>query len=289
MLNDEQKILDFFSQFISEKTGIVYRPDNYYQLERRLLDTALQLGFENIDDFYNRYKTGIYGPARSLLLDVSTNNETLFFRDRNVFKAFKHLINEIPKDKISNINIWSAASSTGQEAYSLAMLLEEWKTANSLRNYNIQGTDISDRVLEKARAGNYTQLEVQRGLPANLMVKWFEQKKTSKDSNESAQNWQISSELQKNVRFNKFNLIKDLFPIEKYDFVFCRNVLIYFDVETKAEVVKKLHKSLKPDGYLILGGSESLVGINSDFEKEKIESTYYYRKIAEDSLNKKSA
>jgi chemotaxis protein methyltransferase CheR len=271
--------LRYFADFIEKEIGIVYSEVNYYQLESRLEDIAKQLGFSDPMALWEKAKlAGMNGSMKLLLIDTATNNETSFFRDPMVFKAIRTVLNTLIAKKAANyerLRIWSAACSTGQEIYSLAIMLEEMG-AKTPFTYEILATDISERVLKRAAEGRYSQLEVQRGLAATQLVKYFKPE-TPTTANDPA-NWSINSELKRNISFQKLNLL-DPWPGHKtYDIILCRNVLIYQTIENKKKVVAKITDVLEPGGYLILGGAESLIGISDALDYVTIEGAVVYRK-----------
>lgn len=276
-LTDEQ--LSFYAAYIEKNLGIVYKPDNYYQLSNRLDQVSVQLGFDDVSQMHEKLQSGIFGHAKTLILDIATNNETLFFRDRTIFSGFKEFLeteNEFSQAPFNELKIWCAACSTGQEPYSLSFLLSEWKKIDPRRKYSILATDFSTRVLEYAQKAQYTQLEVQRGLKVKELVKYLEPADDIGDNDV----WRIKNEYRNHIKFDQLNLLSAWPHLEKFDFVFVRNVLIYFDVETKSKIIEKIHTKLNEGGLLALGSSESLVGISNSFENVKIGGTGLYRKLS---------
>lgn len=271
--------LRYFADFIEKEIGIVYSEVNYYQLESRLEDIAKQLGFSDPTALWEKTKmTGMNGAMKLLLIDTATNNETSFFRDPMVFKAIRTVLDTLIAKKAANyerVRIWSAACSTGQEVYSLAIMLEEIG-AKTPFTYEILATDISERVLKRAADGRYSQLEVQRGLAATQLVKYFKPE-TPTSANDPAY-WTINSELKRNISFQKLNLLEPWPGHKTCDIVLCRNVLIYQTIENKKKVVAKIADILDPGGYLILGGAESLIGISDALDYVTIEGAVVYRK-----------
>ncbi len=268
------QILTFFSKYIESELGMIYSESNDFQLQNRLEEIVKLHNFANIGELYQSAQKGITGSLRQLVLDVATNNETSFFRDPKYFRAFENLIEkQIKGDLFSDkeLRIWSAASSTGQEALSVAILIKELKQkyASDL-SFSILGTDISERALEKAREAKYFQLEVQRGLTTPQMLKYFT--KNDKDM------WVASSELTKHIQYQKMNLKDAFYPHEGFHFIFCRNVLIYQSVESKIKILSKLESSLVDGGFLILGVGESLIGLKQDYETIMLDNAVVYRK-----------
>ena len=213
----------------------------------------------------------ISGQLKQCLLDRATNNETSFFRDPKVFAAItKHILPNLATGRSAlPLRIWSAASSFGQEPYTLAMTCRELQATLPTLKAEIVATDISERALKRAAAGLYSQLEVQRGLPAKYMVKYFD--KTADD------HWQIKSTLRDLVRFQPQNLLHPLDRLGVFDLILCRNVLIYQSVENKKEILTRLARCLAPQGYLILGAGESLLGLTDKFRQSQFESVYFYQ------------
>jgi len=193
------------------------------------------------------------------IVEAMTTNESFFFRDIKPFDQFKTFV--LPqllrvRAATRSLRIWSAACSSGQEPYSLAMILTEMRAQLAGWRIEIVATDLSTEILDKAQAGLYTQFEVQRGLPIQLLVKYFKQ---------SGDRWQIDEAIRKMVQFRTFNLLDDMGPLGRFDVVFCRNVLIYFDQPTKSAVLGRVARQLAPDGYLYLGGAETVLGITDRF------------------------
>lgn len=269
-------ILDFFAKFIESELGIVYSEHNYFQLQNRLDDICNLLGFENTAALHESAKTGISGQFKQLLLDVATNNETLFFRDPKMFKTVENFVLPALQElnpSYKKLMIWSAACSTGQEPLSIAMMLNEYnlKTGKELQ-YSITATDISNRVLLRAQSGQYSQLEVQRGLPMPLMLKYF-----TKDEKDC---WTANGDLRSQITYKSLNL-KDELPLAgTFDIIFCRNVLIYQSIERKKEILKKITSKLNDGGFLILGAGETLVGLSSDFEPTATQDALLYKKLS---------
>lgn len=192
------------------------------------------------------------------VIEAMTINETYFFRDKTPFDQFRNLI--LPaliasRQKDRRLRIWSAAASSGQEAYSLAMILDEHAAKMPGWKIEIVGTDLSEPVLEKARKGIYSQFEVQRGLPTPMLLRHF---------NQIGESWQISEAMRSKVTFRQLNLLSDFTSLGRFDLIFCRNVLIYFDAALKADILSRMTRILAPDGFLTLGASESLIGLKTD-------------------------
>lgn len=264
------QILIFFAKYIEKELGIIYAEHNYFQLKNRLEEIAKLKGVETIERLYEEAQKGIQGAFKQLLLDVATNNETSFFRDPKVFKAIEALILSEHQKK-SRLSIWSAAASTGQESVSMAILIKEFAAKMGLTvNFGIIATDISERVLTRARKGSYSQLEVQRGLPVPLLIKYFK-----KDENDA---WQVIPEIKNCIQFRTQNLKENFSFSEPFDLILCRNVLIYQNVEGKKEILNRITRTLSPGGFLIMGSGESLLGLSNDYESVSSEGAVVYRK-----------
>ncbi|KEO57245.1 CheR family methyltransferase [Thalassospira permensis] len=250
---------DFVSRLIKSKSGLVLSQDKTYLLESRLMPIARKRGLKDLTELI----AALRGGDRVLVeevVDAMTTNESFFFRDTKPFDQFRHVVlPHMIKERASkrHLRIWCAAASSGQEPYSLAMILEDFKSQLSGWRVEIIGTDISREILTKARAGLYSQFEVQRGLPIQLLVKYFQKKEDQ---------WQISQEIRSKVQYKEFNLLEDFRPLGQFDIVYCRNVLIYFDQPTKTDVLARISALMPDDGFLFLGGAETVLGISDKFK-----------------------
>jgi chemotaxis protein methyltransferase CheR len=250
---------DFVSRLIKSRSGLVLTQDKFYLLESRLMPIARKRGMKDLGELIGALR----GMDRQLIEDVveaMTTNESFFFRDTKPFDQFRyvvlpHMIKARAAKK--HLRIWCAAASSGQEPYSLAMILEDFKSQLAGWRIEIIGTDISREILNKARTGLYSQFEVQRGLPITLLVKHFQKKDDM---------WQISQEMRSKVQYREYNLLEDLKPLGNFDVVYCRNVLIYFDQPTKSDVLKRISDLMPDDGFLFLGGAETVLGISDKFK-----------------------
>ncbi|RZA25338.1 MAG: protein-glutamate O-methyltransferase CheR [Proteobacteria bacterium] len=270
--------LRFFAALIESETGIVYSEPNYYQLIPRIVELTQTFALSGPDELRRSVEEHLLTPEqRHHLIDAATNNETSFFRDRKVFEAIHEVMTTITSEK-DTLKIWSAACSTGQESYSLAMTLLESKNEKVKRSiYSILASDISERVLAKATKGHYTELEIDRGLESSLRSKYFEQLTQSQNL---ASTWRAKKVLSEHIHFKKINLLERWTHSSKFDIVLCRNVLIYQNVENKRKVIQRIFDNLEPSGYLILGGAESLSGISEDFEHVPVAGAVVYRKLS---------
>lgn len=244
---------------LRRRSGLVLTADKGYLVESRLMPVARKHGMADLDALLVAIERGNEPLARAVT-EAMTTNETSFFRDSKPFDMFR---NEVLPQLLEcraatrTLRIWSAAASTGQEAYSLAMILREQAARLAGWKVEIVGTDISEGALQQARAGLFSHFEVQRGLPAAMLVKHFEKVDGS---------WRIAAPLRAMVQFRNFNLLDDLGPLGTFDAVFCRNVLIYFDVETKAKVLAGITRRMADHGVLFLGGAETVLGISDRLE-----------------------
>ena len=249
---------EFLRKLLKERSGLDLSADKQYLVESRLLPLARKAGLPGLPELVQKMKGGAEALTTEVV-EAMTTNETFFFRDKIPFDHLREII--LPamlqsRASRRSLRIWSAACSTGQEPYSIAMCLKEKGAALAGWRIEIVGTDLSQEVLEKSRAGIYSQFEVQRGLPIQLLVKYFTQ---------SGELWQISPEIRGMVQHRQLNLLQDFSDLGKFDVIFCRNVLIYFDQDTKINIFERLARSLEPDGMLMLGAAESVVGITDAF------------------------
>jgi chemotaxis protein methyltransferase CheR len=255
MMKDD---LDHLGTILKQRSGLVLTSDKTYLIESRLAPIARKEGLTNVAALLSALKMRRDEKLIAAVVDAMTTNETFFFRDKTPFDQFKaEVLPALSKVRTSDLKIWCAACSTGQEPYSLVMLMEEARIQFPRLNLDIVATDISQRCLDKAQSGLYTQFEVQRGLPIQMMVKNFEK---------VDEMWRISAKLRSAVRFKLLNLLDDLRIMGRQDVIFCRNVLIYFDVETKKRILDQMANLLAEDGYLFLGAAETVLGITDSFK-----------------------
>jgi chemotaxis protein methyltransferase CheR len=245
----------FVAALVRSRSGLVLTPDKGYMLETRLVPLLRREGLAGLDALAHRLRAPLSEHLAEAVTEALTTNESFFFRDG---KPFEHLRRVLPRLLASrppgaSLRIWSAACSTGQEAYSVAMILQDLAPPPQRdRRAEILGTDIAQEVLARARDGSFTQFEVQRGLPVQLLVRHFRQEEGR---------WRIAPELRAMVRFERWNLLSDLRPLGRFEVIFCRNVLIYFDAPTKTRVLAALAAQLAPGGVLYLGGAETVLGL----------------------------
>ncbi len=250
---------EFLRKLLKERSGLVLSADKQYLVESRLTPLARKAGIGSLGELVGKLK----GANEKLVVDVveaMTTNESFFYRDKIPFDHFQQAIMPglmAARAKERRIRIWCAAASTGQEPYSLAMCVKEMKDRLAGWRVEILGTDLSLEVLEKAKAGVYSQFEVQRGLPIQMLVKYFTQ---------TGDTWQIAPDIRAMVQYRPLNLLNDFSSLGRFDAVFCRNVLIYFDQDTKIGVLNRIARMLEPDGYLVLGAAETVVGLTDAFK-----------------------
>jgi len=249
---------DFLRKFLKERSGLELSTDKQYLVESRLTPLARKTGLAGISDLAQKLRSGATALATEVV-EAMTTNETFFFRDKIPFDHLRETV--VPallkaRGSRRRLRIWCAASSTGQEPYSIAMCLKEMSTELAGWHVEIVATDLSVGVLEKSKAGLFSQFEVQRGLPIQLLVKYFTQ---------VGELWQINADIRAMVQHRQLNLLQDFSHLGKFDVIFCRNVLIYFDPETKSMIFDRLCQSLEADGVLALGAAESVVGISDAF------------------------
>lgn len=245
----------FFQKFLKDRSGLSITEDKIYLLDSRLTPISREWKFATLEDMAKKLKTLPDTELVAAVVDAMTTNETLFFRDDKPFKYFRdNLLPDILKARLEKktLRIWSAACSTGQEPYSIAMILKDILPNADQWRIDILATDISPTVLDQAKNGKFSQFEIQRGLPIQLVMKYFQQDGTS---------WFIKEPIRSMIRFENFNLLDTMEKFGTFDIIFCRNVLIYFDEATKKRVLDNLGRRLEPDGYLFLGASETILGL----------------------------
>jgi len=251
---------DFVRKCLRERSGLVLSADKQYLVESRLLPVARKSGVGSLSELVGLLKRGDAEELMTTVVEAMMTNESFFFRDKTPFENFRLTV--LPamlaaRRASRSIRIWCAAAAAGQEPYSLAMTLKEMERQLAGWRIEMIATDLSNEVLEKARQGIYSQFEVQRGLPIQLLVKYFTQ---------VGDFWQIAPEIRAMIKFRQFNLLADLSHLGTFDLIFCRNVLIYFDQETKTDVLDRLARITASDGYLVLGAAETVVGLTDSFK-----------------------
>lgn len=263
---------EFLCNFVREKSAIVLEPTKAYLVESRLNPVARDNGLSSLDDLVAALKKPTSRDLARQVIDAMTTNESSFFRDLQPFDALKTVI--IPeliekRSKERTLNIWSNACSSGQEVYSIAMLLRENFPALAGWKVRLLATDLSTAILKKAQEGIFNQTEVNRGLPMPMLLKYF---------TKNGIQWQIKEDIRKSIEFREINLIES-WPstIPMMDIVFLRNVLIYFSPETKTAILNKVHRILRPDGCLFLGGAETTMNLDTQFVRTPVGKTACYK------------
>lgn len=262
---------DYLRQIVREQSAIILDDGKEYLVEMRLMSLARMDGCENVDEFSRRLRAMPFGDKHRAVVDAMTTNETSFFRDIHPFETLKKtVIPEMMEKRKStrSLNIWCAACSSGQEPYTIAMILKENFPQLSGWQLNLLAGDLSAEMLKRAREGLFSQLEINRGLPAPLLVKWFQKDGAA---------WRIKEDLRKMIRFHELNLAGAWPVLPPLDLLFIRNVLIYFNVEMKRQILAKARKVLKPDGLLFLGGAETTLNVDDSWERVQDGKTVYYR------------
>ncbi len=250
---------DFLSTFLMKTSGLALGPGKEYLLEARLVPLAQSLGLSDFDSLVGELRRGADHRLSEAVTEAMTTNETLFFRDKTPFEDLKKTL--LPslieaRQSTRRLRIWCAAASTGQEPYSLVMLLLEAFPQLATWTIEFVATDISQQMLDRANEGLYTQFEVQRGLPVTHLVKFFDQ---------DPKGWRIKPAVRQMVKYKKLNLLDNFGLLGPQDLIMCRNVLIYFDQETKKSILDRMSRLLQPDGFLILGAAETVLGISDEF------------------------
>lgn len=252
---------DIYKDLLKQKSGLVLTQDKSYLLDSRLNPVAKKWGYASLDAM-TAVLRGV--PPRDLINDIveaMTTNETSFFRDTRPFDIFKDTVlpyfKNNPGVRGKRLKIWCAAASSGQEPYTLAMILDQEKAKMPGWSFEIVATDISHEILALAKEGLYTQFEVQRGLPIQYLMSYFTQE---------GEKWRINQNIRNMVQYKYFNLLESMSALGTYDVVFCRNVLIYFDQQTKKDILERMTKQMTKDAFLFLGGAETVLGITEAFK-----------------------
>lgn len=249
---------EFLRRFLKEKSGLALTDDKHYLLETRLDPVMRKASIPNVAQLVAALRERGTSPLAEAVIEAMTTNESLFFRDKRPFEQLASLflpgiVSRRPPGQ--PLRIWCAAASTGQEPYSIAMLLRDNERLLGGRRVEIVATDLSGEVIDRAKEGLYSQFEVQRGLPVQYLLKCF---------NQEGDMWRINADIRSMVRFSRLNLLQPFGHLGQFDIVFCRNVLIYFDAPTKSDVLSRIASVMAPDGYLVLGGAESVLGLSTE-------------------------
>lgn len=277
------EVFKFFADIIYKETGIVYNNKNRFALENRLKKICTDLEYASLDEFFKEASGGLTNEHLGYLLETATNHETLFFRDRNVFDAIKNdFFGQKIAEGVKTIDVLSLACSTGQEPYSLAMILSELQAAHPGFSFKISASDISLDAVKAAEKGLYSQLEVQRGLPVPMLLKFFDQQKS--DAPGTPISWVVKPTLRSHIRFSTLNLIQDIKfrTLGKYHLVLCRNVLIYHDQYNRKKIISNIWEHMKPDGVLVLGTAERVVGMEEFFKTTFLGKACFYKPLTQE-------
>ena len=260
---------DFVADLVRRRSAIQLTAGKEYLVESRLAPLARQAGLPGVDEYVRALRTGRKEADLELVVEALTTNETSWFRDAAPFVALRnHIVPTLTRERgsVDRLRVWSAACSTGQEPYSVAMTLSEVLPAHA--KVEILATDLSTQVLDRARTGRYSQLEVNRGLPATMLVRHMVR---------SGVEWQISEQLRSSVSFMRHNLLDTPPSGAPFDVVFLRNVLIYFDIATKRAILGRIRRVLRPDGFLVLGAAETTLGVDDEWLRVPVDRSSVYR------------
>lgn len=275
-MSNQKKEYEFFAKYIYEHTGIFIPETNYFQLENRFNKLKTILEVDTLTELYLIYNNNPSENNHLALIDLATNNETTFFREE---KSFEFLVNSYLAPLIKNdskqVKIWSCACSSGQEVYSIVMKMFDSHLSKKFENnqVEIKGSDIDGQILQKAEQGIYSTLEVQRGLRVQQLIKFFDEWEGTR--------FKINDNIKDKVSFFNFNLLHDEYQTNYYDVVLCRNVLIYQKIEDREKVINNIYQALKPEGILMIGSGESLLGIKHSFTQKNYDGYIYYQKRKE--------
>jgi chemotaxis protein methyltransferase CheR len=261
---------DFIRRLLQERSAVVLEPGKQYLVESRLAPLLRQLQLNSLGELIQRLRAQPYNGLYTQVVEALVTTETSFFRDLAPFEALRKVVlPELIRKRQSErrLSIWCAASSTGQEPYSVALLLRESFPELAGWNISLLASDISRDVLARAREGRYNQIEVNRGLPASVLVKYFRQHGPS---------WTLAEDVRRAVEFREINLARAWPALPRMDLVLLRNVMIYFDVPTKKDILGRLSRVLQPDGYLLLGGAETTFNLDDSYRRiEPLKSGFY--------------
>jgi chemotaxis protein methyltransferase CheR len=256
----DPQLFTVLAGFLRANSGLALTPDKAYLVNSRLQPVAEQHGCKTVAELVAKLTPGVSPRLKQDVVEAMTTNETSFFRDTAPFENFKnHVLSELLERRKArrSIRVLCAAASSGQEPYSLSMILAENAARLAGWSLEILGVDLDTKILKRAQEGAYSQFEVQRGLPVQMLMKYFEQRD---------QMWRIKPQVRNTVKFRQCNLLEPFTDLGQFDVIFCRNVLIYFDSATKTNVLDRLSRQLAPDGFLFLGGAETVLDITNRFQ-----------------------
>ncbi len=247
-----------FRAFLEKACGIVLGDNKQYLVISRLTSLLVEYKIENLHELIRRMQQVSQRTLREAVIDAMTTNETLWFRDIHPFNILRDRLLPELRNNNGPIRIWSAACSSGQEPYSISITVEEARTAGLRQSVEIVATDLSRQMLDACRTGEYDQLSLGRGLSKERLNRYFE--------SIGGERWRVKKEIAQRVKFQSLNLLDSYLSLGRFDIVFCRNVLIYFSGERKADILRRIHGTLRPGGYLILGASEGLTDIGQQYQ-----------------------
>jgi chemotaxis protein methyltransferase CheR len=262
---------DYVRTLVKDRSAIILEPSKTYLVDSRLSPIVRKLNMNSIGELVTRMRQERFGELHRSVIEAMTTNETSFFRDVHPFEAMKtKIVPELMAKRAAerSLTIWCGACSSGQEPYSIAMLLRENFPELAGWRLQILATDLSTEILDRAKRGVFSQLEVNRGLPAALLVRHFTRQGLE---------WQVSDTVRNMITFRELNLIESWPSMPRVDVVFLRNVLIYFDIPTKKSILAKIRQVMRPDAYLFLGGAETTMNLDDVFERVQLEKTGCYR------------
>lgn len=271
--------IQYMQKLILSLSANVIPDEKSYLISLRINSLAKEKGFDSVQEFIEYLRIRPPADLHHEAVEAMMNNETSFFRESRSFEAVEKVVLPMLVEQRSRertLNIWSAGCSTGQEPYSIAMLLHEQIPDIAQWHLKITASEYSKRILTIAKEGRYSKLTINRGLPQHLLVRYFE-KVTIKSALDAVYEWQIRDEIRKLVKFQQLNLEKPWPPFAQMDIIFMRNILIYFSDETKKKILERVHRVLRPDGYLFLGSAETITNLHSSFERVQVERTVAYR------------
>jgi len=267
------------AKYIHDISGIYLESNKSYLIETRLSGIVEETGCRSYGELCAKARSDRTGAIANKIIGAISTNETLFFRDTGPFELLQHkILPDLIDHKTLNssellpipIRIWSAACSTGQELYSISIVLRELYLDPNRYNIKLLGTDISDEAIARASYGKFNRFEIERGLPTNILKKYF---------NPNGDGWKVNDDIRAMILFKKLNLLKPFESLGKFDIIFCRNVAIYFNMEDRKKLFDKLANALEPGGYLVIGSTESLTGICSRFEPRRHIRTIFYQRV----------
>lgn len=266
-----QAQFDFICQVVRQHSGIVLGDDELFLMETQIMPVARHFGFNNVSDMISEMQGKRRLDIENEITEILIPSDTCFFRDVHPFNALKtDVIPELIRLRSTerSLAIWCGACSTGQEPWSIAMILHDQFPQLLDWNLEIIATDYSEDLLERAREGVYNQLEINRGLPVQMLTKFFTHDRIA---------WRLKDRLRQTVQYRQLNLLHPWHELQKMDLVFMRNVLSYFDLPTKQAILTQVRNQLKPDGYLFLGADESTTDIDTSFQSQTVGQASYYQ------------